>query len=165
MPRYKDRKRFRYRSVERSVDIFSKILPSILHDCSNTRLSTIVQLSDLSLKNIKAWNIYWTFPAGIYLLKVNNRNTRTKCEICWKLTIKAPERRRSGAFIVSFEHISQLVVVFLLLILNMKMLAGMLIKSKAAPWTFFYPMSFLTLPWKYSVFFFSIEHWFAYRKF
>ena len=23
-----------------------------------------------------------TFPAGIYLLKVNNRNTRTRCEIC-----------------------------------------------------------------------------------
>ena len=26
-------------------------------------------------------------PAGIYLLKVNNRNTRTKCEICSKLTL------------------------------------------------------------------------------
>ena len=25
-------------------------------------------------------------PAGIYLLKVNNRNTRTSCEICSKLT-------------------------------------------------------------------------------
>ena len=30
------------------------------------------------------------FPAGIYLLKVNNRNTRTRCEICSKLTIKIP---------------------------------------------------------------------------
>ena len=27
------------------------------------------------------------FPAGIYLLKVNNRNTRTRCEICSKLNI------------------------------------------------------------------------------
>ena len=26
-------------------------------------------------------------PVGIYLLKVNNRNTRTNCEICSKLTI------------------------------------------------------------------------------
>ena len=34
-----------------------------------------------------------TVPAGIYLLKVNNRNTRTRCEICSKLTIKTPERR------------------------------------------------------------------------
>ena len=31
-------------------------------------------------------------PVGIYLLKVNNRNTRTRCEICSKLTIKTPER-------------------------------------------------------------------------
>ena len=31
-------------------------------------------------------------PAGIYLLKVNNRNTRTRCVICSKLTIKTPER-------------------------------------------------------------------------
>ena len=29
-----------------------------------------------------------TKPAGIYLLKVNNRNTRTSCEVCSKLTIK-----------------------------------------------------------------------------
>ena len=32
-----------------------------------------------------------TFPAGIYLLKVNNRNSRTRCEICSKLIIKIPE--------------------------------------------------------------------------
>ena len=31
--------------------------------------------------------------AGNYMLKVNNRNTRTRCEICSKLTIKTPERR------------------------------------------------------------------------
>ena len=60
-------------------------------------------------------------PAGIYLLQVNNRNTRTRCEICSKLTINTPERRhwrRSGVFIVNFEHISHLVLVFLLLTLN-----------------------------------------------
>ena len=28
-------------------------------------------------------------PAGIYLLKINNRNTRTSCEIFSKLTIKS----------------------------------------------------------------------------
>ena len=32
-------------------------------------------------------------PAGFYLLKVNNRNTWTRCEICSKLTIKTTERR------------------------------------------------------------------------
>ena len=30
-------------------------------------------------------------PARIYLLKVNNRNTRTRCKIGSKLTIKIPE--------------------------------------------------------------------------
>ena len=56
------------------------------------------------------------------LFKVNTRNTRTRCEICSKLTIKVPERRhwrRSGTFIVNFEHISDLVLVFLVLNLNM----------------------------------------------
>ena len=36
---------------------------------------------------------FWCIPAGIYLLKVNNRNTRARCEACSKLTIKIPERR------------------------------------------------------------------------
>ena len=60
-----------------------------------------------------------TQPAIIF--KVNNRNTRTRSEICSKLTIKITERhhwRRSGIFIVNFEHTSQLVLVFLLLILS-----------------------------------------------
>ena len=46
---------------------------------------------------------------NIYLLKVNNRNTRKRYEIYSELTIKTPERRhepRSGVFIVNFEHIS-----------------------------------------------------------
>ena len=59
-------------------------------------------------------------PVGINFLKVNDRNTRTMCEICSKLTIKTPERhrRRSGVFIVNCEQISHIVLVFLFLILN-----------------------------------------------
>ena len=34
-----------------------------------------------------------TNPAGIYLLKVNKTNTRIRCEICSKLTIKILEWR------------------------------------------------------------------------
>ena len=34
------------------------------------------------------------FSAGIYLLKVNHRNIKTRCEICSKLTIKTPEQRQ-----------------------------------------------------------------------
>ena len=60
------------------------------------------------------------------MFKVNNKNARTMCEICSNLTIKAPERRRSGVFVVNFEHISYLVLTFLLLTLsrNRKMSAG-----------------------------------------
>ena len=57
------------------------------------------------------------FLAGIYLFKVKNRNSRTICEICSKLTIKTPERhqwRHSGVFLVNFEHILHLVLLFLL---------------------------------------------------
>ena len=65
---------------------------------------------------------YCYIPAGIYFLKVKDRNTRTSCEICPKLTIKTPERRQwrhSGVFIVNFGHILHLVLVFLLLTFNM----------------------------------------------
>ena len=61
-------------------------------------------------------------PAGICLLNVNNKNSRRRCEVCSKLTRKTPERRhlrRSGVVIVNSEHISLLVLVFLLLTLNM----------------------------------------------
>ena len=62
-------------------------------------------------------------PAGIYLLKVNNRDTRKRCEICSKLTIKTPEERQwllSGVFIVNSEHILHFVLAFPLLTLNMQ---------------------------------------------
>ena len=62
-------------------------------------------------------------PAGIHLFKVNNGNVRTMRKICSK--IKTPERRqwrrqraRSGIFIVNFEQISHIVLVFPLLTLN-----------------------------------------------
>ena len=71
-----------------------------------------------------------SIPPGIYLLKVNNINPRTRCEKCLKLTITTPEQLhwpRSGVFIVNFEHISHAVLVFLLLTLHMYLPAGMLI--------------------------------------
>ena len=44
-----------------------------------------------------AFSLYtgqYGYPDGNYMLKVNNRNTRTRCEICSKLTIKMPEQHR-----------------------------------------------------------------------
>ena len=66
-----------------------------------------------SPKNKKLLKKY--FPVDIYLLKVNNRNTRARCEICSKLIIKW---RRSAVFIINFKDISHLVLVFLLLTLR-----------------------------------------------
>ena len=43
--------------------------------------------------------------AGIYLLKVDNRITRTRCEIYSKLTIKTLERHHWRVSIVNFEHV------------------------------------------------------------
>ena len=68
-------------------------------------------------------------PASIYLLEFNNKNTKTSCEVCSDLTIKTPERRqwrRSGVFIVNFDHILHLLLVFLLLTLNNESLAEIL---------------------------------------
>ena len=60
---------------------------------------------------MSSWFIWlYGLPAGIYLLKVNNS-------------------RRSGIFIVDFEHISHLVLVFLLLTLRKQMSAGLLNSS------------------------------------
>ena len=45
---------------------------------------------------------------SIYLFQVNNRNTRARCEICSKLTIKPPEWHNwfySGVFIFNSEQI------------------------------------------------------------
>ena len=38
------------------------------------------------------------FSGGNYLFKVNNENTKTRCEICLNLAIKTPERGRLTYF-------------------------------------------------------------------
>ena len=68
--------------------------------------------------NKKTWTFFViietkTKPAGIYLPKGNNRNSKTRCEICAKLTIKTPEpwtyfTPSSSVSIVNFEHVSLL---------------------------------------------------------
>ena len=51
------------------------------------------------------------------MFKVDNTNTRARCEICSELTIKTP------TLTFNFKHISHLVLVFLLLTLRRLMLA------------------------------------------
>ena len=70
--------------------------------------------------NVKQGLIASLNPADNYMFKVNNRNNRTRCE-CSKLTVKTAEQhqwRRSFVFTVNFQHISHLVLVFLLLTLS-----------------------------------------------
>ena len=50
------------------------------------------------------------YSANIFLFKVSNGNTRKRCEVYSKLTIKALERRQG--------HISHLLLVFLYLTLK-----------------------------------------------
>ena len=47
------------------------------------------------------------------MLKIRNKKTRTRCEICSKLTIKTPEQHRcscSGIFSCQLKHISHVIV-------------------------------------------------------
>ena len=66
-------------------------------------------------------NPFLANPANIYLLKVSIKNTRKRCKISSKLTIKTLQRYRScrsNVFIVNFKHISHLFLVFLILTFN-----------------------------------------------
>ena len=55
-----------------------------------THSQNVINCFNTTLKVIKTWD----YPNGNYMFKVNNRNTKTKCEICSKLAIKTPKRRR-----------------------------------------------------------------------
>ena len=67
-------------------------IPPILQKQTDFRnvLATAVKSPTVAYCNLDE-TISCHCPAGIYLLKVNNRNTRTRCEICSKLTIKIPD--------------------------------------------------------------------------
>ena len=72
-------------------------------------------LSNIYDKSYLAKIVDRFYPVSIYVLIVNNRNTRTRCEICSKLTMKSTERcypHYSGisivnlsVSIVNFEHV------------------------------------------------------------
>ena len=97
-----------------SSKFFQDILSLKLEDHENSEVLHIACRWNLMFA--RNWNlrdlftsfflIFCNNPAGNYIFKSNNRNIRTRCEICSKLAIKTPER---------FEHISHLVLVLLLL--------------------------------------------------
>ena len=73
---------------------------------------TPLEISVKSLKEFFTNKVSFSKPAN-YMLKVNSRNTRTRCKIC-----------SNDVFIINFEHISLLVLVFLLLTGSRYMPAG-----------------------------------------
>ena len=80
---------------------------SIVHLAFRTKVSCLsVMASSTQFYSSKSGSITANRPSDIYLLKVNNRNTRTSCEICSKVTIKTP------------NDASSIVLVSLLLTLN-----------------------------------------------
>ena len=65
---------------ETPVQVFIAKPPTLLKSIINTYSNSVGRCSDISEGT--------TVPIGIYLLKVSNRNTKTRCGICSKLTIK-----------------------------------------------------------------------------
>ena len=108
-----------------------------MEDSFFTKFFALQEQINQELLNAKVEIIQAVILAGIYLLKVNNRNTRTRCEICSKLTIKTSERCKwhlSGIFTLNFEHISHLALVFLLATLNMYLLRYRILHYKNVQW-------------------------------
>ena len=69
---------------------YCKPLEQIKSNITNRMHDPPFKAMTLILKYVK---IEQNVPVGIYMFKVNKRNTRIRCEICSKSTIKTPERR------------------------------------------------------------------------
>ena len=98
-------------TFDKSLALYRKKYRNMLVLCYHATIDT-------SPENWMKKNWAKTF---LYFIKLLNRNTRKKCEISSKLTIKPPGRPHwscSGVFIANVEHISHHFLVFLLLTSN-----------------------------------------------
>ena len=84
------------------------------------RLRTLFTLCSLKLciitdeADFTGWISLPFNSVGIYILKVNNRNSKTRCEIWSKLTIKIPEWRYSCPrvpFLIKLQALGYLVII------------------------------------------------------
>ena len=120
--------------------------PVAWHGLNNAFLNPIKPAINKSVTNLGQYFestgiIIIINPTNIYLFKLNNRNTRKRCEICSKLTIKTTARRpwrRSGVFIVNFKYIPHLFLLFLFLTLNKQMLARIMGRKFILYYSFLY---------------------------
>ena len=108
LPSQRFEKKFMSLGSERFLLIYALILKTL----KQTMNSWTTKVSKCTMFQYKQSS------AGIHLLKVNNRNTRTRCEIYSKLTIKTPERHHDVvlASLLLTMNISH--ILFLLLTLN-----------------------------------------------
>ena len=84
---------------------------NILYVMKNNSKKIIFLIQKIFYTSKSFLHISVIYPAGNYMFKVNNTNFRTR-------TLKRHQWRRSGIFIINFEHISHLLLVFLLLTLS-----------------------------------------------
>ena len=80
-----------------------------------TKIVNVFQVLTLFSKSSTkdVWQGSQSTQPAFTCLKLTVETLQRECEICSMLTIKTPERRhwrRSGVFIVNFEHISHLVL-------------------------------------------------------
>ena len=83
-----------------------------MHLCFGKHFYIITRKSYAKFMNLQIYKFIKSNPAGNYMFKVSNK------------------KNRIGVFIVNFEHISHLVLVFLLLILSSKCRLGQIVLNK-----------------------------------
>ena len=69
--------------------------------------------------------VHWL--VGIYMFKVGNRNTRTRCEICSKLTIKTKERHHLSFWCLYCQLWTYFILSFSAAIVNFEQVNAVLI--------------------------------------
>ena len=114
---------FKFNNKSTSTKSLYVVLVTLLLDLRRDfPVSIATQQTDLLKQSVKSkFSSNSTYPGCIYLFIVNNGDTRILYEICSKLTLNTPERRqwhRFGVFIFNCEQISQIILVFLFLTLN-----------------------------------------------
>ena len=94
------------------------ILPQV--NCPSFYLkASIIQIAVLqNLQKSLIMDMTAIYPARICLFKVNNRNTKKRCETCSQSAIKSSSVTLFWCFMVNFEDISHLVLIFILLTLS-----------------------------------------------
>ena len=80
-------------------------MEKLVRICQQEMLKTFYQYMRRTYFSGVQSTIFFPFSANIYLFKVN-RNSRKRCEICSKLTIKIQEQRHRRTFFTRFTSVN-----------------------------------------------------------